>query len=93
MATKTIQSIRDSLECGISTDDLTERQSEVLTYILQCWMSGYIPTYREVSDVFEFSSPNAAVTHTRALEHKGYLEAAEGKSSLWLTDKALELIL
>lgn len=93
MATKKIQKIRDRLECGIKASGLTDRQSEVLTYILQCWMSGFIPTYREICTQFGYRSTHAAVGHTVALEREGYLEAEEGISGLILSDKSLNLAL
>lgn len=91
MAAKTIQAIRDSLERGVAAADLAPQQAAVLCYVLQCWMSGFIPTYRGICDEFGYKSPNAALTHLRALQRKGYVEELEEKSSLMLSDKAIEL--
>lgn len=94
MATKTIQTLRDSLDGGVRPRDLTERQSEVLTYILQCWMSGFLPTVREIGSELGINSTNGVSGHLRALITKEYLmEAEDAKSGLMLADKALELVI
>jgi hypothetical protein len=93
MADKNLQKIRDRLEAGVVPAELTATQAAVLTYVLQCWMSGFLPTYRELCSQFGWSSPNAAVSHTRALERKGYLESEDSKSGLILSDKSLTLAL
>lgn len=92
-ATKKIQSIRDSLESGIETTDLTERQAAILCYILQCWMSGFIPTYRGIGDEFGIASTNGVVGHLKALQRKGYIEELEEKTSMMLSDKAIRLVI
>lgn len=94
MATKTIQSLRDSLERGVRVNDLTERQAVVLTYILQCWMSGFLPTVREICTELDIASTNGVAGHLHALRVKEYLlEGEDAKSGLMLSDKALELVL
>jgi SOS-response transcriptional repressor LexA len=91
MSTGIIQKIRDELENGVSAPDLTARQAEVLTYILQCWMSGYMATVREVAEEFGFKSPNAVAVNLTAFRKKGYME--DDKLGMVLTDKALTLVL
>lgn len=54
--------------------DLTERQREVLDFIVtsqQC--SGHSPTLRDICQHFGFRSPKAAADHVAALERKGVL--------------------
>lgn len=92
MATKVIQGIRDKLERGVRTNDLTPRQAEILSYVLQCWMSGFLPTIREIGAEHDISSPNGVSCHLHALRSKGYLEEVDG-GGLMLADKALELVL
>jgi repressor LexA len=92
MASETLQNIRDSLEPGVQVRDLTARQAEVLAYILQCWMSGFLPTIREMCEQFDIRSPHGIVCHLNVLKAKGYLEESENaKSGLILADKAIEL--
>lgn len=94
VATKpSIQRRRDKLEEGVRAPDLSPGQAKVLTYILQCWLSGFIPTYREIGNAMDFSSPNASWSFCVALEKKGYLEAEDEVSGIILSDKALELVL
>lgn len=56
------------------TDQLTERQSEVLEFIVQSLSEkGYPPTVAEIAEHFSFASPNAAASHLNALKKKGYI--------------------
>jgi hypothetical protein len=92
--TNTLQSIRNSLELGVKCGDLTDARASVLTYVLQCWASGFLPTIREICDEFGWSSPNAAVQHLHALRRAGYIaDCEDGKSAMMLTDKSLDLVL
>ena len=57
-------------------EDLTVTQQKVLDF-----MKGYfckfqrMPTYRDISDAFGWSSPQAAMGHVKALVRKGRLSA------------------
>lgn len=56
------------------TDKLTERQEEILNFIIeQIGSRGFPPTVAEIADEFGFSSPNAAASHLNALRKKGYI--------------------
>lgn len=91
MATQEIQCRRDKLEEPLVLRGLTPRQADILRYILQCWLSGFLPTIREIADEHGIRSPNGVVCHLRALRMRGYLEDVGEKSGLVLTDKSLEL--
>ena len=55
-------------------DDLTEKQSEVLEFIVEHLERHHrTPSYAEIAGHFEWSSPNAAQAHVRSLEAKQYL--------------------
>ena len=60
---------------------ITNRQSQVLDFIKEYQRDfGMPPTRRDITEEFEFKSPNAAEEHLRALQKKGYLELI-GKTS------------
>ena len=55
--------------------DLTVRQSQILTYIRKFnARNGYPPTRAEICDHFGFKSKKAAVDHLAAIERKGWIE-------------------
>lgn len=55
---------------------LTKKQSEVLGFIKQFVSAeGYAPSYREIAEYFELSSPATAFQHVQALIEKGFLES------------------
>ena len=55
---------------------LTKKQSQVFDFIKQFVSDeGYAPSYREIADYFELSSPATAYQHVKALIDKGYLES------------------
>lgn len=63
------------------TRGLTNRQAQVLAFISDhLAQHGYPPTVREVAAHFGFRSPRAAYDHVKALEKKGYLRSAPGRS-------------
>ena len=69
------------------TRGLTDRQGQVLGFINDYrQQQGYPPTVREVADHFGFRSPRAAHDHIKALERKGFLRSAPGRS------RALEVL-
>lgn len=54
--------------------DLTERQSEILTYIAtHIQLRHYPPTVREIGRHFGIESPNGVMCHLKALVKKGVL--------------------
>jgi repressor LexA len=60
---------------------LTERQRAVLRFIEDTrTREGCAPTLREIAAHFQFSSPNAAQAHVRALRAKGALAGEPGKA-------------
>ncbi len=57
---------------------LTKKQSEILEFIRnQIEENGYAPTYREIADAFELSSPATVHQHVQALIDKGFLTGSE----------------
>ncbi len=58
----------------VSKLDLTDKQRDVLAYIVRiAERSGSPPSGRQIARHFGYSSPNAAFSHLRALERKGFL--------------------
>jgi repressor LexA len=72
--------------------DVSPRQQQMLSLMLRCLLSGYLPSYRELCEEMNIASPNGVVCHLKALEGKGYLEIAHNQG-YQLTDKALDLVL
>lgn len=61
--------------------ELTERQAQVLDFIRDfAGECGYPPTRVEIAAYFQWSSPNAAEEHIKALARKGYLKVVPGIS-------------
>ena len=59
---------------------VTETQREVLLFIAShVDVEGFPPTYREISDQFQWKSTWSAQKVVRALIRDGYVEQAEGK--------------
>lgn len=55
---------------------LTKKQSQVFDFIKKFVADeGYAPSYREIAEYFELSSPATAYQHVKALIDKGYLES------------------
>lgn len=60
---------------------LTERQREILGYIVQhIRENGYPPTVREIASAFGIRSTNGVADHLKGLERKGYLARGSLKS-------------
>ena len=60
---------------------LTERQSEILKFIiLNKEKFGYPPSIPEIQEKFSFKSPNAVQDHLEALERKGYISRRAHKA-------------
>jgi len=54
--------------------DLTDKQEAFLEYIRSYTQDeGVWPTYREISDYFDFRSPNSVTQNLQSLHRKGYL--------------------
>ncbi len=65
---------------------LTARQKEIYEFLVEhCRENGYPPTIREIGFRFKIRSTKGVVDHLTALERKGYIRRALGKS------RALEL--
>jgi repressor LexA len=65
----------------LTTRPLTQRQRSVLDFLYAYTLAhGYQPSAREVLDRFRLSSLNSYGVHLRALERKGYLLVAVGRS-------------
>ena len=63
------------------TEPLTDRQSKLLRFIRDHIRSkGHPPTIREIGSAFRFRSTGTVRDHVRALQAKGHLRAAAGKS-------------
>ncbi len=55
-------------------ENLTKKQSEVLTYVKEYLVSkGYPPTVREIGKALNLNSPATIHTHLSKLEEKGYI--------------------
>jgi len=94
MVAETLRKRRDILKGKFIVAGLTVTQTDVLRYILSCWLSGFLPSVREICDEFGWSSPNAAATHLRELRRKGYVaECDNNKAALMLTDESLGLVI
>ena len=60
---------------------ITNRQSQVLDFIRSFHeQNGMPPTRRNITDEFDFKSPNAAEEHLRALKRKGFIDLLERTS-------------
>lgn len=65
----------------MSKDKLTERQEEILNFILQFReASGYPPTLREIGKKFGISSTFGVKRHLDALQKKGYINIESNAS-------------
>ncbi len=63
----------------MTTNKLTNRQQEILTFIRNIQRrKGFPPTRSEISEYFGFRSPNAAEDHLRALASKGAIRLKRG---------------
>ena len=70
---------------------LTDRQADILTFILRCWLSGYVPTMREIGEEFGIRTPNGVQGNLMAIKRKGYLDHVLGKG-YYPNDTALKLL-
>ena len=82
---------------GMSPDrsvrDLTERQREVLDYIVEVLReSGYPPTVREIANHFGMASAFGVQRHLEALQKKGFLRRETGARALTLAPSVLQAL-
>ena len=74
--------------------NITQQQSRVLDCIQNhINKTGFPPTRADICNDLGFKSPNAAETHLRALEKKGYITIESGRSRgclLYTSDAADE---
>lgn len=55
---------------------LTKRQKQILDFIIGFIAdNGYAPTFQEIGEYFDLSSPATVHQHIKALEEKGYLKS------------------
>ena len=75
-------------------EELTDRQREILTFIVKETESrGYPPTIREIGEHMDIRSTNGVNDHLKALERKGYLNRGEQQSRSLVPTKRARLLL
>jgi repressor LexA len=75
-------------------DDLTDRQKEILQFILRTSEErGFPPTIREIGEEMEIASTNGVNDHLKALERKGFLTRGEQQSRSLVATKRARLVL
>ena len=75
-------------------DELTERQREILTFIVKETESrGFPPTIREIGEQMDIRSTNGVNDHLKALERKGYLNRGEQQSRSLVPTKRARMLL
>ena len=58
----------------VNTDDLSDRQHEILTFIHEyVAVRGYPPSVRDIGEAVGLSSPSTVHAHLRTLQEKGYI--------------------
>lgn len=75
-------------------EELTDRQREILTFIVKETESrGFPPTIREIGEEMDIRSTNGVNDHLKALERKGYLLRGEQQSRSLVPTKRARLVL
>jgi repressor LexA len=75
-------------------DDLTDRQKEILQFILRTSEDrGFPPTIREIGEEMDIASTNGVNDHLKALERKGFLTRGEQQSRSLVATKRARLVL
>lgn len=75
-------------------EELTDRQREILTFIVKETESrGFPPTIREIGEEMDIRSTNGVNDHLKALERKGYLLRGEQQSRSLVPTKRARLAL
>jgi len=79
---------------GSCVEELTERQREILNFIVKETESrGFPPTIREIGEEMDIRSTNGVNDHLKALERKGYLLRGEQQSRSLVPTKRARLVL
>jgi repressor LexA len=75
-------------------EELTERQREILKYIMkESEARGFPPTIREIGEEMDIRSTNGVNDHLKALERKGYLWRGEQQSRSLVPTKRARMVL
>src|SRR5215471_4042567 len=75
-------------------EELTERQREILGFILkETETRGFPPTIREIGERMDIRSTNGVNDHLKALERKGYLWRGEQQSRSLVPTKRARMVL
>lgn len=75
-------------------DEITDRQKEILQYIVRTSEErGYPPTIREIGEEMDIRSTNGVNDHLKALERKGFLTRGEQQSRSLVPTKRARLVL
>ena len=75
-------------------DELTDRQKEILQFILRTSEErGYPPTIREIGEEMDIRSTNGVNDHLKALERKGFVTRGEQQSRSLVPTKRARLVL
>lgn len=75
-------------------EELTERQREILTFIVkETEVRGFPPTIREIGEQMDIRSTNGVNDHLKALERKGYLNRGEQQSRSLVPTKRARMLL
>jgi repressor LexA len=75
-------------------EELTERQREILTFIVkETETRGFPPTIREIGEHMDIRSTNGVNDHLKALERKGYLTRGEQQSRSLVPTKRARMLL
>ena len=75
-------------------EELTDRQREILTFILkESEVRGFPPTIREIGEEMSIASTNGVNDHLKALERKGYLLRGEQQSRALVPTKRARMVL
>ncbi|NMO14079.1 transcriptional repressor LexA [Pyxidicoccus fallax] len=75
-------------------EELTERQREILAFIVkETETRGFPPTIREIGEHMDIRSTNGVNDHLKALERKGYLNRGEQQSRSLVPTKRARLLL
>ena len=75
-------------------EELTERQREILNFIVrESELRGFPPTIREIGEEMDIRSTNGVNDHLKALERKGYLLRGEQQSRSLVPTKRARMVL
>jgi repressor LexA len=78
----------------MSENELTDRQKEILNFILRTSEErGFPPTIREIGEEMAIRSTNGVNDHLKALERKGFLTRGEQTSRSLVPTKRARLVL